>query len=299
MYLRAEIASGTQGGPKGWMSDPPTRRIRAGHGAWTSAWAVLCALPLMGAAPAPDRLDDARWCRLCHPAERFGPPAWAQTAHAAQTRRDCHAGYHFDPHRPVTLSPGVEAGLAPGDAAALRRQTARDTCVECHQDALPEGVVHGEGAPTCDDCHGDPHRIRARAGRPVVEARVAMNARCSACHAHGVLEAYDHSVHGRKLALGSSRAPACHDCHGAHALVALTEDGAARCAPCHAQATAEFVLTADHRPYTRESRPVSYFTLKFFAWLTFLAITALALHVLLDAQSALRRALRPPPRDGT
>ena len=44
----------------------------------------------------------------------------------------------------------------------------------------------------------------------------------------------------------------------------------------------------DHRPFTQEARPVSYFTLKFFGWLTFLTIFALSLHVLLDVFRSVR-----------
>ena len=125
------------------------------------------------------------------------------------------------------------------------------------------------------------------------------NARCEKCHGdekrmegktYGTepVRTYPHSVHGRKLDLGSSAVPGCVDCHGGHTLADLKNDGAKLCGKCHEGATADFVTVGDHRPFTREARPVSYFTLKFFGWLTFLTIFALCIHVLLDVGRSLK-----------
>ncbi|MCA9558538.1 MAG: cytochrome c3 family protein [Myxococcales bacterium] len=259
------------------------------------------------ASPPDDRIQDARWCRLCHQAERFERSAWRTTAHHEQTCTDCHTGYHFNPHEPVTL--GAAADADEGSTPAARRAAARERCRECHGEELPTSghIEHGPGTegavtPQCHDCHGDPHTIVTEASLAAPERRRRMNGRCATCHGdeekmkavglttHSV-ESYAHSVHARLLDLGSDETPGCVDCHQSHTLRDFEADGVAACEQCHEHATAAFVTLGDHRPYTREERPVSFFTLKFFAWLTFLSVFALAMHVLLDVFSVVRRAL--------
>lgn len=262
-------------------------------------------------APEPDPLRDTRWCRLCHDATHLEPAVWAKTAHNEQVCRDCHEGYHFNPHLPVELGP--EAGTTNEGATPEKRRAAAWTrCQPCHDEDVPvAGVHHGKaaagdpGAPTCRDCHGEPHEIQRAEALAPPERRREMNERCAACHASadrlaktgkkpselpdpGLVPAYEHSVHGRKLDLASARAPGCVDCHGGHDQTDLQKEGAKVCGECHSSATADFVTLGDHRPFSREARPVSYFTLKFFGWLTFLTIFALSLHVLLDVFRSVR-----------
>ncbi len=262
-------------------------------------------------APAPDPLRDTRWCRLCHDGAHLEPTNWKKTAHGEQVCRDCHSGYHFNPHLPVDLGPEA-ATTNEGATPEKRRAAAWQTCQPCHEDDVPAaGVKHGdrlpgaEGTPTCRDCHGEPHEIVQAETLSATDRRRSMNQRCTACHASEermqkgakpgaevpgpeTVAAYDHSVHGRKLDLGSERAPGCVDCHGGHEHKDLKNDGATVCRECHSSADADFVTLGDHRPFTREARPVSFFTLKFFGWLTFLTIFALSLHVLLDVWRSVR-----------
>lgn len=263
------------------------------------------------APPEPDPLRDTRWCRLCHDAEHLEPANWAKSAHGEQVCRDCHSGYHFNPHLPVELGPEA-ATTNEGATPEKRRAAAWASCQPCHDDEVPAtGVPHGKslagdpGAPTCRDCHGEPHEIVHSDKLEPAERRHQMNVRCAACHASAerlgktgksaselpnpeLVAAYEHSVHGRKLDLQSTRAPGCVDCHGGHEQKDLEKEGAKVCGECHSGATADFVTLGDHRPFTREARPVSYFTLKFFGWLTFLTIFALSLHVLLDVFRSVR-----------
>lgn len=264
--------------------------------------------------PPPDALRDTRWCRLCHDDAHLVPAEWQKTAHGEQVCRDCHAGYHFNPHLPVELGPEA-ATTNEGATPEKRRAEAWRSCQPCHEDDVPKtGVAHGEraagseGAPTCRDCHGEPHEIRKAKDLPPVERRREMNERCAACHGDAermkkgakpgaevpgpeVIAAYEHSVHGRKLDLGGERVPGCVDCHGGHQHKNLKEEGATVCRECHSRADADFVTLGDHRPFTRDARPVSFFTLKFFGWLTFLTIFALSLHVLLDVARSVRSLL--------
>ncbi len=260
-------------------------------------------------APSEDHLQDPRWCRLCHQAARFERSAWSQTAHHEQTCQDCHSGYHFNPHIPVELPPGATSDDE-GSTSQKRREAARTRCGECHAEDLPaDGVTHGrsEGEPKgvhplCHDCHGDPHEIVAAASLAPAERRRLMNGRCATCHGdeermkeaelttHSV-EGYAHSVHARLLDLGSANTPGCVDCHDSHATRDMKTEGVKTCGECHEYASEAFVGLADHRPYTMEERPVSFFTLKFFAWLTFLTILFLCIHVLLDVMATVRIAL--------
>lgn len=263
--------------------------------------------------PATDVLKDARWCRLCHADEVFEPSRWRSLAHDEQVCADCHTGYHFNPHLPVDLGPEA-ADTNEGATPAKRRAAAWAACASCHEDDLPEDgtVSHGDGkdeagqpleSPTCRDCHGGPHDVALAESLPPAERRHRANERCNGCHADEARMAkaglnteaasgYAHSVHGRKLDLGGTRAPGCVDCHGGHEHKDLQgESGAKVCGDCHDAATADFVTLGDHRPFTREARPVSYFTLKFFGWLTFLTIFALSVHVVLDVLRSVKVVL--------
>lgn len=256
-----------------------------------------------------DALDDARWCRLCHAESRFAIETWAKTAHVEQACVDCHDGYHFNPHIAVELDPEVGETDA-GSTSEKRRASAWTKCVTCHREESPEvadlrhhvGEKSGEGErPECADCHGQPHGITAASTLDDHGRRERANHRCEGCHgdearmeAAGLtthpVHTYEHTMHFKMLTLGSERAPGCVDCHGTHALFDLEQKGAEVCGECHEAATADFVPVADHRPFTLEGRPISFLTLKFFAWLTFLVIFFLALHVLLDVITTLRRA---------
>lgn len=254
------------------------------------------------ATPDGDSLKDPRWCLVCHVDERFSAATRVATAHHDQGCVDCHAGYHFNPHKPVELGP--HAGRdADGATSARRRAVAQDRCTTCHNENKPliEKVVHGggEGAPTCGDCHGEAHTIVTAASLSPIERRRAMNARCAACHADAAKMApveltprsvaeYKASVHGRKLHLGGADAPGCVDCHSGHTLTDLKDEGAETCGGCHSAATPAFVALGDHRPETQADSPAGYATRRGYAWLTFLVIAALALHVLLDLLASLR-----------
>ena len=61
----------------------------------------------------------------------------------------------------------------------------------------------------------------------------------------------------------------------------------ARCRKCHAKATPKFAGLVTHKPLGPGHRPVSFYTQKFFGWLTFLTIAALGVHILLDLARAL------------
>jgi hypothetical protein len=275
--------------------------------------AALFGLTLPGMAVGNDA-DDPKWCRACHRQDLFSASQMSQSVHGSFPCRSCHTGYHFDPHEPVETPPGALSEALGG--ASARAAAALAACTLCHADvaeALKQSPHRRAGSdpdpatPFCLDCHGDPHAISPLSARAPGERRQIMNDRCASCHGDPermekaglsthTVDSYAHSMHARKLHLGSDRAPGCADCHGTHAQVDLEADRVETCGGCHEGAGETFASLAIHLPLTPDDRPVGYFTQKFFAWLTFVTIFFLALHILLDVLASIRNAW-PGKRD--
>jgi cytochrome b subunit of formate dehydrogenase len=259
--------------------------------------------------------DDPKWCRTCHPDQHFAAAQVKRSAHKDQSCRDCHQGYQFNPHEAIEepSSDDIDAMKARG----MKNPVAMAACMDCHDAPtdVPGQFPHGKkndgkkaGLPYCLDCHGDPHEIALMKSMPPAARRIAMNKRCVNCHGDpkrmapfkksaDIVAAYEHTMHAIQLDLGSPDAPGCADCHPAHlpgeASVTVAPL-AGKCSKCHEGAGPDFRTLASHKPMTAADRPVTFWTLKFFAWLTFLTILALSLHVLLDILNVIRRA-----RNGT
>ena len=253
---------------------------------------ALLAHPMaVAASGAADDTDNPKWCRACHDTETHSAARMGASVHAELTCRDCHAGYHFNPHEAVHEDEDSKPIAA---------------CLECHSDVTDDNdrVAHGKGTegavtPFCLDCHGDPHGIQPIDSHGPIERRLAMNERCTTCHgsddrmaAAGLnthpVHGYEESMHSRKLLLGSERAPGCVDCHGGHEQTELPGGLVAKCKTCHESANAAFASLAGHAPISPSARPVAYYTQKFFAWLTFLTILLLAILVMLDLAASIR-----------
>lgn|SRR5574341_66512 len=130
-------------------------------------------------------------------------------------------------------------------------------CLECHagssawlelagggrvsvsvDEAAFRASVHG-AALGCTDCHaergGYPHRS---GGEPPTRRGIvrAANAGCVACHDETAAQ-YAEGIHGRRFASGDDDAPACSDCHGAHAIrpaAGMALGSPETCGGCHA-----------------------------------------------------------------
>jgi len=273
--------------------------------------ALAVVAPSAPALAASGDSDDPKWCRTCHDEPLFSPAKFKLSAHKDQTCRDCHQGFQFNPHDPVEEATGD--GIAALKKRGFKNPIALNACMDCHDSPsdVPGSFPHGKqkdgtkaGLPYCLDCHGDPHEIRLMKGQPAAARRLAMNERCIKCHGDSkkmapfhlradIIAAYEHTMHAIKLDLGSPDAPGCADCHPAHPArddKKKAELAKGACVKCHAGANPQFKDLASHKPMTRADRPISYFTIKFFAWLTFLTILALSLHVLLDVINVIRRA---------
>ncbi len=283
-----------------------------------TAWLALTNLLFVtgtaaAALAAPADANDPKWCRNCHQEEQFSAKIHKASAHGEQACNDCHTGYQFNPHEPVE-----EVKSETADALkkrGIKHPEPLAACTDCHDSpsAVPGAMPHGKqkdglkaGLPYCIDCHGDPHTIQKRADVPKNDWRKHMNEHCIKCHGDekkmapvkqraDVVEGYEHTMHFTKLSLGSPDAPGCADCHPVHPPQSVTETearAAGPCAKCHQGADKDFQKLAGHKGITAEDRPVSFWTIRFFGWLTFLTILGLSLHVLLDLVNVIRRARR-------
>ncbi|HEY6910407.1 MAG TPA: hypothetical protein VI356_13605 [Myxococcales bacterium] len=261
-----------------------------------------------------------RSCLTCHTAPLFDAQAFAGSVHAKLDCADCHRGYDFDLHRSKPAPPTeAEQKLIDRIGKRSTAPAAVAACGKCHQSQMEDWTnsIHGKwlsekraaAGPLCLDCHGSPHAV-PRGLAPAQRASLFAS-RCIGCHENGELvkqaglsehpaQSYRDSVHGRLRQLGSSRAPVCMNCHGTHDIAAVSsadsmvngENKVKTCAECHKGATANFAATFTHQPAEKSTRPVAYWTMVLFSWLTSVVLTLLVVHVILDFGSEVRRILR-------
>jgi hypothetical protein len=287
-----------------------------------TAVAVTAAAPSVRAADE----DDPKWCRTCHDEPVFGMEGFGRSVHADLSCQDCHEGYTFNPHEKVEAVDLDEYKVYVERGS--RAPVALAACLNCHDEVTEtpgyvphrmggpkaegeepaEGVAEAaieKGLPYCLDCHGDPHLIPKYELLEPHARRQMHNEHCISCHgneekmsardyATTPVETYEHSMHGRKLALGSDTAPGCPDCHGSHDRMDLHVPtiAAERCSKCHEGVDAKFATLVSHRPVDKAKRPIAFYTQRFFGWLTFLTILFLVTHVLLDLNATIREGMR-------
>ncbi len=96
-------------------------------------------------------------------------------------------------------------------------------CQACHDVGTYDQSIHGQalGATGCSDCHGK-HNILPPKNPDSRTNRDHLVSTCGRCH-KAEDERYSRSKHGTALAGGSKGAPSCADCHGAHAIVPISD----------------------------------------------------------------------------
>lgn len=169
------------------------------------------------------------------------------------------------------------------------------TCQKCHEDIdkVYEKSSHGklleQGKETalCSDCHGS-HNIR-KTSDPESETYAKNSVEtCVKCHAHKYKETYEESFHGRAVHLGSVTSATCVSCHGSHAILGPSEPESTvnkanipkTCAQCHLKARANFAAGTEHAELKAQGPGApTYWTLKFFTWLTIIVFTLLIIHI--------------------
>lgn len=111
------------------------------------------------------------------------------------------------------------------------------TCGRCHNDTrmgarpgvkVPDALqeytdsIHGKGllegglvvSASCNDCH-DSHGIQRSTAPESLLHRKNVATTCGKCH-EGVVDVFDKSIHGQRLAAGDESAPTCTTCHESH-----------------------------------------------------------------------------------
>jgi hypothetical protein len=185
------------------------------------------------------------------------------------------------------------------------------TCGRCHHGIEEQFIqsIHAQPSdkpqPACDDCHSA-HAIE-RADTEGFRLRV-MNT-CGRCHAD-VARTYFETYHGKVSQLGFAKTAKCHDCHGAHDILRVSDPRShlsrqnvvATCRKCHAGATRRFAGYLTHATHHDPRKyPLLYWT--FWGMTTLLTVTFVGggLHTLLWLPRAfqMRREIRAEEAAGT
>ncbi len=302
-------------------------------------------------------------CLGCHEATKPGESgvrvaAFAKSVHGGLSCTDCHAGYVSPgPHDLPAPSDPAEAALvrrlATGKNAEDQPRTAAPraylACAGCHPDTMEtfRASAHGRwwsedrsvAGPTCASCHGSPHEVPTPPERGTAAFRpywTKLAATCERCHADPkFIEAaklnqetatnYHDSIHGRLVAIGSTKAPVCTDCHGWSVRPAGKDDPRKKvipgghatmtgptfttssvhfsnpprdednrvitCAQCHAGANHNFAGLISHRPLQDEGK-LPHLIHLFFSYLTTATLLFFAGHVAIDMAYELRTSFQ-------
>ena len=311
--------------------------------------ALLLSLPVAASAAdaaKPAANDPNQACLDCHSASKPGesgvrPAEFARSVHGSFGCTDCHAGYVAPGPHEVKLQ-GADADFV-ARATKLKASTAPAAflaCGNCHTEVVEQigASVHGKwmkgdakvAGPTCASCHGVIHEVvktpatPAAAGAKFATGSRAASARCEKCHADAafaekaglkgdVVSTFQDSIHGRLVAVGSAKAPACVDCHGSTEKDAkgvlrpnghkvLAKDAAASpvaeknraqtCGRCHEGANDNFAKLIAHRGPAESDSKIPHFLHVVFSWLAALTLIFFAGHVLLDLVAEIRHKVK-------
>ena len=228
----------------------------------------LIASLFLAAAAVAGAADEQ--CGSCHPESRV---AYEASVHADEevTCTSCHGG---DPNTKDVDAAHRGNGYRP----LTDRREIPKFCGDCHsrtdmmrpynlpvdQYAVYQTSQHGlallrgdERVAVCTDCHGS-HEIRSAADPQSSVHSKRLAETCGRCHADaaltaeygmdgGVVADYQTGVHGVAVQEGSSSAPSCVDCHGAHG---ATPPGIGDidkvCGACHVDVRAAFRAGTHH-----------------------------------------------------
>jgi hypothetical protein len=201
--------------------------------------------------PHEDKLPKVD-CASCHDEE---VAKYSEGVHAkarghgstvAATCIDCHGTHDIrektDPKSPTHhLQLAATCAKCHGNAEIIKKGGIPSDVTKAFADSIHGKALSNRGlvvAPTCSDCHGA-HDI-LKPGDP--DSRVARShvpATCGKCH-EGIARQFTAGVHGRLLAEGKMKAPACQTCHTAHAIQRTDRASwqlavIGECGGCHAE----------------------------------------------------------------
>jgi hypothetical protein len=147
-----------------------------------------------------------------------------ESAHRDLTCPQCHVDFAYADVPKATPVWSVNAGLSCAQAGC---HGSDDPATEKNEDQLTAyaASIHGTAvdggdltSATCGSCHGghDIQRLDTDAAKRDLQA--SGEAMCASCHEER-WDNYDDSYHGAAYKEGAEDAPACWDCHPAHAVL--------------------------------------------------------------------------------
>jgi cytochrome b subunit of formate dehydrogenase len=186
------------------------------------------------------------------------------------------------------------------------------TCSKCHKGVYEQYArsIHAPGQaksekqlPACNDCH-TAHTIKRTDQN---NFRFEVMDACGKCH-QDIAKTYFDTFHGKVSKLGYAKAAKCHDCHGAHDILPVSDTGShlsrrnivATCQRCHAGATRRFAGYLTHATHHDSSKyPLIFWTFWSMTSLLVGTFAASGLHTLLWLSRSLeiRRANPPAPHE--
>lgn len=191
------------------------------------------------AYPHPDHPQAVK-CASCHADEAAAVVGSVHENASDHPCTSCHGSAHAilpkdNPKSAVyPLNIPATCGKCHGDAAMAKKNHLANV-YPTYMDSIHGYAVSKEGllvAANCESCHGS-HHILSHTSPQSPTYKTNIPDTCGKCHA-GILAKYMQGVHGQALASGNLKAPACADCHTAHAIaqpsMALSTP---MCGSCH------------------------------------------------------------------
>ncbi len=212
---------------------------------------------------------------------------------------------------------GIHNVRAPEDSlSSVYKKKVPSTCGKCHITQREEyeisihwqGIKKGVmGSAVCNDCHRE-HDVL-----PPEDPRSSLNPRnviktCEKCHTNielmkktGVpvkqVESYKESFHGIALEFGVLKAANCTSCHEYHKILPQRDTRSPihpdnlpkTCGKCHPNASQNVAKGRIHVLPEEKESGIIFYVYNFFKFFTFLVITGLIIHILLDLFGRLRR----------
>jgi hypothetical protein len=189
--------------------------------------------------PHPDHPEAVK-CVSCHADEAAGLVGSVHANASEHPCTSCHGNAHAilpkdDPKSAVyPLNIPSTCGKCHGDPALAKRHNLSNV-YPLYMDSIHGYAVSKEGllvAANCMSCHGSHHILsHTDPQSPIYKTNIPNT--CGKCHA-GILTQYMAGIHGQALASGNMKAPACTDCHTAHAIVRPTmAQSTSICGSCH------------------------------------------------------------------
>jgi cytochrome b subunit of formate dehydrogenase len=204
---------------------------------------------------------------------------------------DCHSSHRILP--------------AADPESSVHHDRIAETCAKCHLGVYEElkKSIHGPGMskagsrpPVCVNCH-----LAHSVSRVEQEGfRQGIYRNCGYCHEE-VAKTYFDTFHGKVSVLGTARAAKCHDCHGAHNVLPVTNPESSlsfwnivgTCQKCHPSANRKFTGYLTHATHhDSEKYPALYYTFWFMTTLLISTLAFFGLHNLLWLRRTIRELLR-------